>query len=147
MRPKWHDAQNALDTAFSPALPSHEGKESGCEMTSECLPAVSMPLIKRMQSTKEIMRARISKNSLIVYAVLLLLSGFLLSVPGEYWPSFLIIGLLAVPPIFLGPPKYRLLGAIALMLSVVLIISDINAGKHFREKLNRIRMITHPIQP
>lgn len=98
------------------------------------------------QSAKEMTRARISKNSLIVYAVMLLLSGFLLSVPGEYWRSFLIMGFLALPPIFLGPLKYRLLGVIALMLSVGLIISDINAGKHFREKLNRIRMNAHPQQ-
>jgi hypothetical protein len=80
------------------------------------------------------MSARISKISLIVFVVLLVLSTFLLSVAGEYWPWYSVMAFFAVVPIVVGPNRYRIFGAIALVLSVVLIFGDIEAGKHFRAK-------------
>jgi len=78
------------------------------------------------------MNARISKISLIVFVVLLVLSAFLLSVAGEYWPWYAIASVFAVVPLVVGPGRYRLIGAVALVLSVVLIVSDVAAGKRFR---------------
>jgi purine-cytosine permease-like protein len=84
------------------------------------------------------MSARISKISLIVFVVLLVLSGFLLSVAGEYWPWYAVMAVFAVVPLVVGPRYYRLLGAVALVLSVILIVSDYAAGKRFRERHHHI---------
>jgi len=81
--------------------------------------------------------------SLIVYAVLYVLSAFLLSVPGDYWPWFLVMGFVALVPLILGPLKYSLLGALALTFSSILILADLNAGRHHQEQLHRI-MNAHP---
>jgi uncharacterized RDD family membrane protein YckC len=80
------------------------------------------------------MSARVSKISLVVFVVMLVLSGFLLSVAGGYWPWYAVTATFAVVPIFAGPRRYRILGAIGLALSVVLIVSDISAGKQFRAR-------------
>ena len=48
------------------------------------------------------MSIRISKISLIVFAVLLVLSGFLLSVAGDYWPWFAVMSVFAVVPLVVG---------------------------------------------
>ena len=64
--------------------------------------------------------------SLIVFVVMLVLSGFLLSVAGEYWLWYAITAAFAVVPIVVGPRRYRIMGAIGLALSVVLIVSDIS---------------------
>jgi hypothetical protein len=42
------------------------------------------------------MGARISKISLIVFVVLLVLSAFLLSVAGDYWPWYAVMSAFAV---------------------------------------------------
>ena len=86
-----------------------------------------------------VMRIRISRISLIVFAVLLVLSGLLLSVVGDYWPWYAVVSVFAVVPLVVGPGRYRLIGAIALVLSGVLIASDITAGRHFRARHPEIR--------
>jgi hypothetical protein len=85
------------------------------------------------------MRIRVSKISLIVFVVLLVLSAFLLSVVGDYWPWFTVMSLFAIVPLIVGPGRYRVLGAIALVLSGVLIVSDIAAGKQFHARHPEIR--------
>ena len=84
------------------------------------------------------MKARISKVSLIVFVVLLVLSFFLLSVAGDYWPWYAIMSVFAFVPLVVGPGWYRPGGAIGLVLSVVLIVSDISAGRQFRAHLPQI---------
>jgi hypothetical protein len=86
------------------------------------------------------MSARISKISLIVFVVLLVLSAFLLSVAGDYWPWYSVMAIFAVVPVLVGPKRYRIFGAIALLLSLVLISGDIAAGKHHRQKMEQIRV-------
>jgi hypothetical protein len=83
------------------------------------------------------MHARISRISLIVFTVLLVLSGFLLSVPGDYVVWYAIMVPFTIVPLALGPRWYRVGGACALALSAVLIGSDIKAGKAFRERMHR----------
>ena len=85
------------------------------------------------------MKARISGISLIVFAVLLVLSAFLNSTAGDYWPWYAIMSALAVLPISVGPGRYRLIGVVALVLSFALVVSDIVAGKHFRNQHPEIR--------
>lgn len=78
------------------------------------------------------MSTRISKISLIVFVALLVLSGFLLSVAGDYWPWYSVMTFFASVPVVVGPNQYRIYGAVALVLSLVLIFGDIEAGKQFR---------------
>jgi hypothetical protein len=85
------------------------------------------------------MSTRISKISLTVFVVLLVLSAFLLSVAGDYWPWYAVMAAFAVVPLVVGPGRYRLIGAIALVLSGVLIVSDIAAGRQFRARHPEIR--------
>lgn len=80
------------------------------------------------------MSVRISKISLIVFALLLVLSGFLLSFAGDYWPWYTVMSVFTVVPLVVGPSRYRVMGAIALVLSGVLIASDIAAGRHLRAR-------------
>ncbi len=85
------------------------------------------------------MSIRISKISLSVFAVLLVLSFFLLSVAGDYWPWYAVMSAFAVVPLVVGPSRYRVMGAIALVLSGVLIVSDIVAGRRFHARHPEIR--------
>ena len=85
------------------------------------------------------MTARTSKISLIVFVVLLILSAFLLSVEGDYWPWYAIMSVFAVVPLAVGPRRYRILGGIALVLSGALIASDIAAGRRFHAQHPEIR--------
>jgi hypothetical protein len=87
-----------------------------------------------MQSTA----ARTSRICLIVYLVWFVLSAFLASVPGDYWQWYTIMAALAVVPVLVGPARYRLWGIVALVLAALLIVGDIYAGKHFRERFHRI---------
>jgi hypothetical protein len=85
------------------------------------------------------MSTRISKISLTVFVVLFVLSAFLLSVAGDYWPWYAVMSAFAVVPLVVGPGRYRLIGAIALVLSGVLIVSDIAAGRQFHAQHPEIR--------
>ena|SRR5258708_37247726 len=85
------------------------------------------------------MNLRISKICLIVYGVLLLLSLFLLSTPGNYWPWYAVMAPFTALPLCLGPRWYRLAGGIAVVLSGLLIVSDLEQGKRFHEKIDRLR--------
>src|SRR5580765_7022198 len=83
------------------------------------------------------MHTRISKISLIVFCVLLLLSGFLLSVPGKYWPWFAIMAALALVPCAVGPRWYRFAGFCALSLAIALIVWDCKSGQEYRQRFRR----------
>jgi hypothetical protein len=83
------------------------------------------------------MKARISRISLIVCGVLLTFSFFVLSVPGAYWPWYSLTGIVAVVPVVIGPRSYRWLGVFALAISVLLVASDVKAGRTYQEKMQR----------
>jgi len=85
------------------------------------------------------MKERISRISLIIYVVLLILSGFLLSVAGDRVVWFCIMGIFAIPPIVTGPKLYyRVLGIIALMIAVAAAGFDYHAGKLHRAARDEI---------
>jgi hypothetical protein len=69
-----------------------------------------------------------------VYAVLFVLSLFLLSFPGDYWPWYMAMVPFAIIPLLLGPRGYRIAGGVSLALSLLLIMSDIEAGKQWHAK-------------
>jgi hypothetical protein len=85
------------------------------------------------------MSLRISKICLIVYGVLLVLSPFLLSTPGDYWPWYAVMAPFAVLPLCLGPRWCRVAGGIALLLCGILIVSDVEQGKRFNQQLDLLR--------
>ena len=85
------------------------------------------------------MTARTSKISLTVFVVLLVLSAFLLSLEGDYWPWYVVMSVFAVVPLVVGPRRYRIMGAIALLLSAALVVGDIAAGKRFHSEHPEIR--------
>jgi hypothetical protein len=89
-------------------------------------------------------RERLARISAVVFVVMILLSGFLLSTPGNYWPWYAITAIFAIPPLALGPRRYRLFGIVALALSLILIIGDCRAGKRFRAKQQLHRASLHP---
>src|ERR1043165_3027446 len=85
------------------------------------------------------MSARAFKVCLTVYGVLLVLSFFLLSVPGDYWVWYAMMVPFAVVPLFSSQRSYRLAGVVALLVASLLIVEDIVAGKRFRERMREIR--------
>jgi hypothetical protein len=100
------------------------------------------------QRAKPAARVRISKICLMVYLVMFLAGGCLLSVPGDYWPWYMYMSFVAGIPLILGPRWYRLYGALALTFASSLILSDIRAGTHQQEKMWHIKTaIQHSQKP
>jgi hypothetical protein len=89
------------------------------------------------------MRARVSKISLVVFVLMLILGGFLPSVPGDYWPWFAVAAVFAFVPAVVGPRWHRRIGIGGLALSAALIAGDYAGGKRFHERLRR-RSIEQP---
>jgi hypothetical protein len=85
------------------------------------------------------MTAKISKISLIVFVLLLVFIPTVATISGEYWPYYAFASVVALMPIAVGPRLYRLIGVVALLASVILIVHDIAAGKHFRAQHQEIR--------
>jgi hypothetical protein len=85
------------------------------------------------------MKEKVSRVSLIVYAVLLILSGFLMSTAGGRVGWFCIMGIFAIPPIVAGPKRYRVLGIIALLIAIAATASDYQAGKRTQDRIDDIR--------
>ena len=81
------------------------------------------------------MKEKVSKVSLIIYAVLLILSGFLMSAPGDRVGWFCIMGIFAIPPIVAGLKRYQVLGIIALLIAIAAVVTDYHAGKLMQERL------------
>jgi membrane protein implicated in regulation of membrane protease activity len=81
------------------------------------------------------MKAKISRICLIVYAILLILSAFLMAAPGSAVIWFCIMAVLAIPPIIADPKWHRILAIFALLIALMLAVSDYNAGKHRQNTL------------
>ena len=84
---------------------------------------------------KELSYKQISRISLIVYLALFILSLFLMCMPGGRIPWFCVMGLFALPPIIAGPKLYRILGIIALIVSISLCFVDYQLGKVHDENI------------
>ena len=80
------------------------------------------------------MKEKISRTSLVVYAVLLVLSWFFPSAAGDAVVWYCIIGLFAIPPIVAGPLKYKIPGLIALLIAIALAGADYHIGKRIHDR-------------
>jgi hypothetical protein len=85
----------------------------------------------------------LSKICLVVFVAVLLLSGFLLSVPGDSMGWYAVMALITIVPIVKGPRKYRMLGVCALVIALALIVTDYQAGKRFRQTHHLSKKIPH----
>lgn len=79
------------------------------------------------------LRSRVSRASLLVFTVLLALSGFLTAAPGGGvgWYGFMFA--CALVALVAGPCVPRVLAAVALVISLFLIVADYRAGTVLRE--------------
>jgi hypothetical protein len=75
-------------------------------------------------------RISISRVSLIVSVVFIVLAGFTLSVPPDYAAIFAIAALAAIPAVVAGPRKYRIIGVLVFALCVYLIANQYRIAKH-----------------
>lgn len=80
------------------------------------------------------MHPRIAGICLAVFYVLLALSGFLLSSPGDSLLWFAIMSVFALVASLVGSRLQRLVGLIGFALAVVLIGFDYKAGVEFRQR-------------
>jgi hypothetical protein len=76
-----------------------------------------------------------AKVASIAYVIVLILTGFLLSVPPGDLVFYVILLLLAIIPLRTGSKPYRVFGMFAVVLSLVLIGMEIGAGI----RINRMR--------
>jgi len=80
------------------------------------------------------MKEKISRTSLVVYAVLLVLSCFFPSAAGDAVVWYCIIGIFAIPPIVAGSLRYKIPGLIALLIAIALAGSDYHTGKRIHDR-------------
>ena len=86
------------------------------------------------------MSARISRPFLMAFFVLLLLSGFLLPAPGDYWPWYAITGTCALVATFLGPRWHRVVrcACVATRSAIAALLLLLLALVAFRDSAKRI---------
>jgi hypothetical protein len=90
------------------------------------------------------MKEKISRICLIVYVVILLLSGFVGTPPGGHLPFGIILIALALPPAIIGKRKYRVFGFVALSLALVGTVLDFKSGqKHKKELSDRHQLLNN----
>jgi hypothetical protein len=82
------------------------------------------------------MTKRVSQISLAVFAVLIVLIPAIATISGKYWPFYAFASVFGVVPLLIGPRWYRLFGALALVVTVVLIVQDYRAGQEFRARFH-----------
>jgi len=70
---------------------------------------------------------------LVIYAILCVLAGFLVSEPGGRVGWFGIMGLFAILPIIAGPKVYRLVGVLGLSVAMCAAVIDVHAVTRLRE--------------
>ncbi len=96
------------------------------------------PAAVRTLGRSVIMNTRLSKNALIIFALLLVLSFFLTAAAGGAIGWYATMVICACIPVVAGPRIYRALGAVALATSVLLVVADYRAGLKFRERLRAV---------
>src|SRR5437868_3405233 len=78
----------------------------------------------------------------IAYVIVLILSGLILSIPPGNLVFYVILLVLAVFPLRAVSKPYRIFGIVAVVLSVVLISWEIEAGiRYNREREKRIQRL------
>jgi hypothetical protein len=80
-----------------------------------------------------------------VYLLGLILSGFLLSVPPDNLPIYFILLGLAIVPLVVGSSRYRIFGALAVGLTILLIILELTAGLRIARAHHKIERNTKAV--
>ena len=75
------------------------------------------------------MKYKISRITLVLYFIMLLLTGFLACEAGGYLLWFLIMSLLSLPSVIMGTKLQRIIGTIALIIVISAGIFDYHMGK------------------
>lgn len=81
------------------------------------------------------MKEKISRVCLTVYAMVFLLSGFVGTPPGGHLTITIILMVFALPPILIGRRIYRVLGLLALALALVGITLEFRDGQTHQKAL------------
>ena len=87
------------------------------------------------------MKKSIVRIATVVWAIGLVLTGLMLSVPPANVPLYIGLACIAIIPLILGSRAYRIFGAVALTISVLLVIGEHNAGIVHKEKMEHIRQL------
>jgi len=85
------------------------------------------------------MRERASLICLILWALMSLGSVCMMATRGNYWPWFAVMALIAIVPLVRASPAWqRILGAAFFVVSVVLLVTDVRAGKLIEQRRQQI---------
>jgi hypothetical protein len=79
----------------------------------------------------------LAQVSLIVFVVLFLAAVPSLNVPGKRWQAFAVAAAFAVLPLGAGTRWQRRAGAAGLLISALMIISDIREGRDYQDYMRR----------
>jgi hypothetical protein len=83
---------------------------------------------------------KVSRVSLVVYVVLLLLSTTLMCMPGGALVWYLVMLLFTLLPIISGPKTYRIIGIVLLIFTVTLCIMEYRRGQQWRQRMfNKVK--------
>ncbi len=81
------------------------------------------------------MNPRVGKICLVAWAILFAMSCCLMSLPGDFWPWYAVMAVVAaVPMVRVGRRWQRILGAVAFAFSIFLIVMDIRDGSAWEKK-------------
>ena len=83
------------------------------------------------------MRMSAARVSLSVSVAVLVLSGVVAAVPGEYWPLFAVAGCGALVASLAGRGKCRIAGVCITVLVACLIAGDVREGVAYRNKMKK----------
>jgi hypothetical protein len=84
------------------------------------------------------MNPSVARICLTTSVIVLVLSGLVPAMPGNYWAIYLVVALTVLGTVITGRRFYRIAGSLITVLAVTLIVADIRAGRVDREK-TRVR--------
>jgi hypothetical protein len=87
------------------------------------------------------MKKSIVRIATVLWAIGLVLTGLMLSVPPANVPLYIGLACIAIIPLFFGSRCYRIFGAVALAISVLLAFGEHSAGIVHKEKMEYIRQL------
>lgn len=85
------------------------------------------------------MKKSIVRIATVLWAIGLVLTGLMLSVPPANVPLYIGLACIAIIPLVFGSRRYQIFGAVALALSLLLVVGEHNAGIKFQEKMRLLR--------
>lgn len=93
-----------------------------------------------MCEKKQKINESISRIFLIIFVVMALTSGLLLSVAGNYTLWYIVMGFCLVPVLLLGSQKIRIYASLGLVLTFILIMVDYSNGKSHATQMLKLKL-------